>query len=218
MKITGVRPSRRTTSMRRPSIGRSVAQPRSGSTARSMWPCSRHWASNIGDFAGILTYSCRVGTMLWSHVFWTKSRILPVSSAMDTPQEAMRRPERISQSSWSSSGASAIRASLPQRRQWMNAGSRPTYVLSHFGHRAGGARSKALFVGLALAAAAAHRIRLGPIALSPFEMHPVHIGLALLTLDEIAPGRACLVLGAGGDLAATLEPPGRGRVEAVGEC
>jgi len=53
---------------------------------------------------------------------------------------------------------------------------------------------------------------------SPFEMHPVHIGLALLTLDEIAPGRACLVLGAGGDLAATLVPPRRGRVDAVAEC
>ena len=71
---------------------------------------------------------------------------------------------------------------------------------------------------LALAAAATRRIRLGPIAVSPFEMHPVHIGLALLTLDEIAPGRACLVLGAGGDLAATLEPPARGRVDAVEEC
>ena len=71
---------------------------------------------------------------------------------------------------------------------------------------------------LALVAAATRRIRLGPIAVSPFEMHPVHIGLALLTLDEIAPGRACLVLGAGGDLAATLEPPKRGRVEAVEEC
>jgi alkanesulfonate monooxygenase SsuD/methylene tetrahydromethanopterin reductase-like flavin-dependent oxidoreductase (luciferase family) len=82
----------------------------------------------------------------------------------------------------------------------------------------GGARTKDHFVRLALAAAATRRIRLGPIALSPFEMHPVHIGLALLTLDEIAPGRACLVLGAGGDLAATLEPPKRGRVEAVEEC
>src|SRR5262249_49354427 len=69
-----------------------------------------------------------------------------------------------------------------------------------------------------VAAAATRRIRLGPVAVSPFEMHPVHIGLALLTLDEIAPGRACLVLGAGGDLAATLEPPKRGRVEAVAEC
>jgi alkanesulfonate monooxygenase SsuD/methylene tetrahydromethanopterin reductase-like flavin-dependent oxidoreductase (luciferase family) len=82
----------------------------------------------------------------------------------------------------------------------------------------GGARTKDHFVRLALAAAATKRIRLGPVALSPFEMHPVHAGLALLTLDEIAPGRACLVLGAGGDLAATLGFPARGRVEAVEEC
>src|SRR5881296_1338898 len=82
----------------------------------------------------------------------------------------------------------------------------------------GGARTKDHFVRLAAAASATRRIKLGPIAVSPFEMHPVHIGLALLTLDEIAPGRACLVLGAGGDLAATLDPPKRGRVEAVEEC
>src|SRR5947199_311637 len=81
-----------------------------------------------------------------------------------------------------------------------------------------GARTKDHFVRLARARAATRRIRLGPIAVSPFEMHPVHIGLALLTLDEIAPGRACLVPGAGGDLAATLDPPKRGRVEAVEEC
>ena len=82
----------------------------------------------------------------------------------------------------------------------------------------GGARTKDHFVRLALAAAATRAIRLGAVAVSPFEMHPAHIGLALLTLDEIAPGRACVVLGAGGDLAATLEAPRRGRVEAVEEC
>jgi len=92
-----------------------------------------------------------------------------------------------------------------------------TYGFSHLWF-SGGARTKDHFVRLALAAAATRRIRLGPVAVSPFEMHPVHIGLALLTLDEIAPGRACLVLGAGGDLAATLEPPRRGRVAAVEEC
>jgi len=81
----------------------------------------------------------------------------------------------------------------------------------------GGARTKDHFVRLALAAAETKRIRLGPVALSPFEMHPVHAGLAFLTLDEIAPGRACLVLGAGGDLAATLGLPARGRVDAVEE-
>ena len=97
------------------------------------------------------------------------------------------------------------------------AGLAETHGFSHV-WLSGGARTKDHFVRLALAAAATRRIRLGPIAVSPFEMHPVHIGLALLTLDEIAPGRACLVLGAGGDLAATLEPPARGRVDAVEEC
>src|SRR5215470_1436688 len=92
-----------------------------------------------------------------------------------------------------------------------------TYGFSHV-WLSGGARTKDHFVRLAVAAAATRRIRLGPVAVSPFEMHPVHIGLALLTLDEIAPGRACVVLGAGGDLAATLAPPRRGRVEAVEEC
>jgi len=92
-----------------------------------------------------------------------------------------------------------------------------TYGFSHV-WLSGGARTKDHFVRLAVAAAATRRIKLGPIAVSPFEMHPVHIGLALLTLDEIAPGRACIVLGAGGDLAATLDPPARGRVGAVEEC
>src|SRR5262249_35094034 len=82
----------------------------------------------------------------------------------------------------------------------------------------GGARTKDHFVRLALAAAATRRIRLGPVAVSPFEMHPVHIRKALLTLEEIAPGRACLVLAAGAGLPGAREPPGRGRVDAVAEC
>src|SRR6185369_9312223 len=64
-----------------------------------------------------------------------------------------------------------------------------TYGFSHV-WLSGGARTKDHFVRLALAAAATRRIRFGPIAVSPFEMHPVHIGLALLTLDEIAPRRS----------------------------
>jgi alkanesulfonate monooxygenase SsuD/methylene tetrahydromethanopterin reductase-like flavin-dependent oxidoreductase (luciferase family) len=80
-----------------------------------------------------------------------------------------------------------------------------------------GARTKDHFVRLAVAAAATRRIQLGPIAVSPFEMHPAQIALALLTLDEASRGRACLVLGAGGDLAATLVPPRAGRVAAVSD-
>src|SRR5947208_89554 len=68
------------------------------------------------------------------------------------------------------------------------AGLAETHGFSHV-WLSGGARTKDHFVRLALAAAATRRIRLGPIAVSPFEMHPVHIGLALLPLDEIAPGR-----------------------------
>jgi alkanesulfonate monooxygenase SsuD/methylene tetrahydromethanopterin reductase-like flavin-dependent oxidoreductase (luciferase family) len=82
----------------------------------------------------------------------------------------------------------------------------------------GGSRTKDHFVRLAVAAAATRRIRLGPVAVSPFEMHPAQLALALLTLDEAAHGRASLVLGSGGDLAATLGAPRTGRVDATSEC
>ena len=78
-----------------------------------------------------------------------------------------------------------------------------------------GARSKDHFVRLAAAAASTTKIRLGPIATSPFEMHPAIIGNALLTLDETGAGRGCIVLGGGGDLASTLGVPLQNRVGAV---
>src|SRR5438552_11900719 len=81
-----------------------------------------------------------------------------------------------------------------------------------------GARTKDHFVRLAVAAAATRQIQVGPIAVSPFEMHPAQLALSLLTLDEASQGRASIALGAGGDLAATLDPPRTGRVEAVSEC
>lgn len=78
-----------------------------------------------------------------------------------------------------------------------------------------GSRTKDHFVRLALAAASTTKIHLGPVATSPFEMHPAVIGISLLTLDEVAAGRACIVLGGGGDLASTLGVPLRNRVQAV---
>ena len=81
----------------------------------------------------------------------------------------------------------------------------------------GGSRTKDHFLRLALAASKTRRIQIGPIAISPFEMHPVRIGLSLLTLDEMAEGRASIVLGGGGDLAATLNVPLKNRVQSVGE-
>jgi len=81
----------------------------------------------------------------------------------------------------------------------------------------GGSRTKDHFLRLASAATRTKRIQLGPVAISPFEMHPVRIGLSLLTLNEMAGGRASIVLGGGGDLAATLNLPLKNRVQAVAE-
>jgi alkanesulfonate monooxygenase SsuD/methylene tetrahydromethanopterin reductase-like flavin-dependent oxidoreductase (luciferase family) len=41
-------------------------------------------------------------------------------------------------------------------------------------------------------------IRMGPIAISPYELHPIKIANQLLTLNEAAHGRANIVIGGGG--------------------
>ena len=81
----------------------------------------------------------------------------------------------------------------------------------------GGARTKDHFLRLAVAATRTQAIRLGPVAISPFEAHPARIAIELLTLHEIAHGRAAIVLGGGGDFAATLGVKLEGRVQAVEE-
>jgi 5,10-methylenetetrahydromethanopterin reductase len=48
------------------------------------------------------------------------------------------------------------------------------------------------------------RIRIGVMALSPFEMHPFRIGTSLLTLNEMSRGRAEIAVGAGHDVAEGL--------------
>ncbi|MEE4186381.1 MAG: LLM class flavin-dependent oxidoreductase [Gammaproteobacteria bacterium] len=47
-------------------------------------------------------------------------------------------------------------------------------------------------------AARSQRIGMGPIAISPYELHPVKIANQLLTLNEAAQGRARVVIGGGG--------------------
>jgi alkanesulfonate monooxygenase SsuD/methylene tetrahydromethanopterin reductase-like flavin-dependent oxidoreductase (luciferase family) len=81
----------------------------------------------------------------------------------------------------------------------------------------GGARTKDHFLRLAVAATKTRAIELGPVAISPFEAHPARIAIEVLTLHELARGRARLVLGGGGDFAATLGAPLTGRVQAVEE-
>jgi 5,10-methylenetetrahydromethanopterin reductase len=57
------------------------------------------------------------------------------------------------------------------------------------------------FMALVPAAQATSRIRLGPLALSPYEMHPLKIAYALATLNEMSDGRAQIGLGGGGAMA-----------------
>jgi 5,10-methylenetetrahydromethanopterin reductase len=57
------------------------------------------------------------------------------------------------------------------------------------------------FIGLSQAALATSRIKLGVLALSPYEMHPVRIAYSLISLNELANGRAVIGLGGGGAMA-----------------
>ena len=67
------------------------------------------------------------------------------------------------------------------------------------------------FIGLSQAALATSRIKLGVLALSPYEMHPFRMAYSIISLNELAKGRAILGLGGGGAMAlATVNrPPGQ---------
>jgi alkanesulfonate monooxygenase SsuD/methylene tetrahydromethanopterin reductase-like flavin-dependent oxidoreductase (luciferase family) len=62
------------------------------------------------------------------------------------------------------------------------------------------------------------RIRFGPIALSPFELHPFRIAMNLLTLNQIGDGRAQAIIGAGGEVVMALGADTSRRVRAVREA
>ena len=62
------------------------------------------------------------------------------------------------------------------------------------------------FVTLVPAAMATSKIKLGVLAISPYEMHPLKIANSILSLNEIANGRAIVGIGGGGAvLSATRE-------------
>ena len=74
------------------------------------------------------------------------------------------------------------------------------------------------FVNFVPLAERSAQLRMGPTALSPFELHPVKMANLLLTLNEISGGRAHVAVGAGGG---TLEAMGikpTRMVRAVREC
>jgi alkanesulfonate monooxygenase SsuD/methylene tetrahydromethanopterin reductase-like flavin-dependent oxidoreductase (luciferase family) len=61
------------------------------------------------------------------------------------------------------------------------------------------ARARDAFMIAMPLALASKRIRVGVLAVSAYEMHPLKIANALLTLNECAPAGACVVVGAGGE-------------------
>ena len=74
------------------------------------------------------------------------------------------------------------------------------------------------FINFVELARTTSRIQLGPIAVSPFELHPLKMASSLLTLNEIAKGRAQIVVGAGGGTATAMNAKMTRRVRAVREC
>ncbi|MFW2405201.1 MAG: LLM class flavin-dependent oxidoreductase [Gammaproteobacteria bacterium] len=62
------------------------------------------------------------------------------------------------------------------------------------------------------------RIRLGVMAVTPLEIHPIKLAGSLQTLNEMSNGRAALVVGAGGAILANTQLDLSRRVRAVREC
>jgi 5,10-methylenetetrahydromethanopterin reductase len=74
------------------------------------------------------------------------------------------------------------------------------------------------FLALSLAADRTSNIRLGPLAVSPFELHPLKMTNALHSLNELSNGRAMICVGGGGGV---IQHMGKKRDRMVGhlrEC
>jgi 5,10-methylenetetrahydromethanopterin reductase len=74
------------------------------------------------------------------------------------------------------------------------------------------------FMSLVPAAQATSRVGIGVCVISPWEMHPVKLASALLTLQEYGGGRAALVIGGGGEWLARLGIEPVKRVRCVREA
>ena len=69
-------------------------------------------------------------------------------------------------------------------------GIRALWTSNYFAHWDG-------FMSLVPLAKATQRLLMGPLAVSPFEMHPLKIANGLLTLNEMSSGRGVIAVGAG---------------------
>ena len=74
------------------------------------------------------------------------------------------------------------------------------------------------FFTLSLLASRSSKIRMGPLAISPFELHPLRMGNLLYSLNELCGGRGMITVGGGG---AVLQAMGGKRdrmIRALREC
>lgn len=75
------------------------------------------------------------------------------------------------------------------------------------------------FINFVEAARTTSRLRMGPVAVSPYELHPMKMAASLLTLNEVSGGRAHIGIAAGSGGAPTaMGVPATRRVRAVREC
>jgi 5,10-methylenetetrahydromethanopterin reductase len=93
-------------------------------------------------------------------------------------------------------GRNTMQAARAQAQAAESAGATTLWVSSHLFLRDP-------FSSAAVLLAATHSVRVTLLAVSPQVMHPVHMAMAAMTLEELAPGRVTLCLGTGapGDLA-----------------
>lgn len=75
-----------------------------------------------------------------------------------------------------------------------------------------------VFLLLARCAQATRQIRLGVMAVSPWEIHPLKLANSLFTLSEISDGRVSIVVGGGGGILAHTPLDLSRRVRTVAEC
>jgi 5,10-methylenetetrahydromethanopterin reductase len=74
------------------------------------------------------------------------------------------------------------------------------------------------FASFSVLARETSTIKMGPIAVSPFELHPIKMATSLLTLNEISNGRAVIVVGGGGGTIAAMGIKPERRMPAIKEC
>ena len=79
-------------------------------------------------------------------------------------------------------------------------------------------QARNLFMLFMKSAEMTRRIRLGVMAISPFEIHPLTLSVALQTLNEASQGRAAIVVGGAGAIQVHVDLDLSRRVRAVREC